>query len=217
MLSTLVLFFKVKWFLYSEERQIRRQYPFFAPCNRLFKKAYRFCNPFRISKRYLKQMGASDVHQYGETPLPALATIATHCGITSQDRVIELGCGRGRGCFFLHQWLGCQVTGIDWVPRFISKAQKIHKTQGGNLLFLCQDFLKADFSGATVIYLFGTCLEDSVILELITRFKTLSSKVKIITISYPLSDYDSSFQTSAEFSVEFPWGRGNVFLNSCIC
>lgn len=211
--SRLILFFTVKWFFYCERRTLKREFPFFFDCYQLFKRAYRFCNPFRISKIYLKSIGASDLHQYGETPLPALAKIAKECHLTKKDRILELGCGRGIGCFFLHQLLGCRVIGVDWVPLFIQKAREIYEVVGGDLQFICDDISSVDLTEATAIYLFGTCLEESLIAALIERFKQLPCGVKIITISYPLSDYDPAFACVKEFSVRFPWGEADVYLN----
>jgi hypothetical protein len=82
------------------------------------------------------------------------------------------------------------------------------------LCFSCADFLTADLSQATVIYLYGTCLKDTTIDALADRFSTLSKEVKIITVSFPLSDYSSSFVTRQSFIASFPWGKGEVYLNS---
>ena len=134
--------------------------------------------------------------------------------LTANDQLLELGCGRGRGCFFLHALTGCQVTGVDHVPKFIDiglKMVKRYQMQGVH--FLCQEMTQVDLSHATVIYLYGTCLEEGTIHPLIDSFKELPPSVKIITVSYPLSDYTDAFVTKAEITAQFPWGEGEVFLN----
>ncbi len=200
------LFFKVRWFLFKEAREVRRRFPFFKGYERAFRRAYRFANPFRICRAY------SEENIYGETPLPAFAQIAKLCDLKSDDILLELGCGRGRGALFLNQLIGCRVMGIDCVPFFIHTAQNIAASLQ-NVSFRCEDMLKTDFSQATAIYLYGTCLSDETILSLIERFKALPSSVKIITVSYALIDYSPEFYTSKQFSVMFPWGEGDVYLN----
>ncbi|SCA63951.1 hypothetical protein SCG7109_BS_00030 [Chlamydiales bacterium SCGC AG-110-M15] len=97
--------------------------------NRLFLKvdllyvfAYLFRNPYNISKRFLKNLGAENVYAYGETPLTTMDLIAKEASITKDDTVFELGCGRGLTVFWLHCFIGCRVIGIEWVPKFLQKA-----------------------------------------------------------------------------------------------
>jgi SAM-dependent methyltransferase len=198
----------VRWFLFKEGREVRRRFPSFMPYEKALKKAYRFANPFQICKNHLIKQGEDIVDAYGETPLASLAVIAKECALSQDDFLIELGCGRGRGCFFLSHLLGCRVHGIDWVPFFVDTANKLASQL--SVTFQCSDMQTADFTGATAIYLYGTCLPDAMIHALI---KTLPSLTKIITVSYPLSDYSPSFQTLKQFSVAFPWGEAEVFLN----
>ena len=214
-MAEFLLFFKVKWFLFQEGRVVRRLFPSFLKYERALKKAYRFSNPFQICKNYLKQRGEQLIHAYGETPLPVLATIAKQCEFNPKDIIIELGCGRGRGAFFLSQLIGCRVIGIDWVPFFIKTAKAIAASFGSPLpvRFDCQEMQVADLSEATVIYLYGTCLSDEAIYNLISRFEKLSAGVKIVTVSYPLFDYNPRFCTIKQFTVTFPWGDAEVYLN----
>jgi hypothetical protein len=209
------VFFKVKWFLYKERREIRRHFPAFLPFERALDRVYRFHNPFHICKEYLKQRGEQDLNAYGETPLPVLARIAQECHLNSKDVFFDLGCGRGRGSMFLSHLTGCQVIGIDWVPFFIQNAQNITASIFPRLLadFRCVEMQSVDLSGATIIFLYGTCLSDEVIADLISRFERLSSQTRIITVSYPLSDYSSRFYILKQFTSIFPWGEGEIYVN----
>jgi SAM-dependent methyltransferase len=196
------LYFKVKWFLYKEKREVRRQFPTFTAIDRALSRAYRLRNPYRICK------------DYGETPLAVLATIAREVNLGPKDVLFDLGCGRGRGTLFLSYLTGCRTIGIDWVPLFIDTAQKVSTAL--TVQFRCEPIQTADLSMATHLYLYGTCLADEVIQELVERFAHLSPKVKIITVSYPLSDYSSKFRTDKQLTVQFPWGEGDVYFNSII-
>ena len=214
-LRDLWTFFHVKAFLYQEGREVRRRFPAFIPYEQAFKEAYRFSNPFAISKAFLKKRGEADVHAYGETPLPVFAAIAKECNLGPRDHLVELGCGRGRGAFFLSHLTGCSVIGIDWVPQFVQRANALAESIHPRLpvSFKCQNMAEADFTGATVIYLYGTCLADEAIETLVRRFEKLSPTAKIITVSYPLSDYSEKFQILKQFTALFPWGEADVYLN----
>jgi SAM-dependent methyltransferase len=209
------IFFKVKWFLFKERREVLRRFSTFSPVEEALNRAYRFHNPFRICKEYLRQRGEKCLDAYGETPLPVLAKIIQECALNSDDVLLELGCGRGRGAMFISHLVGCRVIGIDWVPFFIDHAQKITASIKPSLrvTFRCTQMQMTDFSEATAIFLYGTCLSDALIHTLIAQFERLPPQVKIITVSYPLSDYSPRFHILKQFSALFPWGRAEIFVN----
>lgn len=177
---------------------------------------YLFHNPYKISKRFLRSHGAQDVHVYGETPLTSLEVIARECGIGPNDCVFELGSGRGRACFWLNTVIGCSVVGIEQVPDFVERANLIKRRLGmKNIEFRLMNMLDADYAQATVCYLYGTCLDDASIQKLIDKFAKLAPGTKVITVSYPLTDYADKdcFEVMKCFSVPFTWGTADVYLH----
>lgn len=177
--------------------------------------SYLFHNPFNMSKRFLLQKGETDIYTYGETPLTTLELIAKECRITKDDKVFELGCGRGRTCFWLNQFIGCEVVGIDYVPEFIRRANVVkEKFHLNRVEFRLEDFAQSDLSGATVIYLYGTCYSPSFIQHLASHFESLPKGSKLITVSYPLKEYagDSSYKVMNRFPARFTWGEADVYL-----
>ncbi len=207
---------KVKLFLWKEALHLRRRYPRFAPYARAFQRAYRFRNPYRICRSHLNQQGAGELDAYGETPLLVLAEIARACGWDQTDTVLDLGCGRGKGAFFLSHLTGCRTIGIDWVPFFVQTAQRIADGTAPRLPveFYCQTMQQADFSRATGVYLYGTCLSDEDIHSLIEKFREMPPGAKIATVSYPLSDYSPSFKTLGQFTAVFPWGEAEIYTQT---
>jgi len=176
---------------------------------------YLFHNPYKISKRFLMNKGADDVYAYGETPLTSLEVIAHECNIGPQDRVFELGAGRGQTCFWLNSFIGCSVVGIEFVPEFIQRANLIKRRLGiQNIEFRLADMVKTDYTGATVCYLYGTCLDDASIKALVQKFSKLPPGTKIISVSYPLTDYTDKdcFEVMKRFTVPYTWGNADVFL-----
>lgn len=177
--------------------------------------SYLFASPFRISKRFLLLKGEKEVYTYGETPLTSLEVIARECQLSVRDVVFELGCGRGRTCFWLNQFIGCAVIGIDYVPAFIKRALKVKRRfHVQRVFFRLEDLFQADLKGATVVYLYGTCFSAESIDLLMERFRELPEGTKIITVSYALTEYrpEAPFRVLKQFSVPFTWGITDVYL-----
>ncbi|MBS0629063.1 MAG: class I SAM-dependent methyltransferase [Verrucomicrobia bacterium] len=196
------LFFKVKIYEWLEQRRVAKVFYH----NDRFKERdlallceYRSKNPYQISKEFLK------THCYGETPLTSVAHIVKECGLSSADTLIEMGAGRGRASLFLAEYVGCRVIAYEQIPAFVEKFPS-----SPNIKILSQDMFSGDFSKGTAIYLYGTMLTDQEIQKLCTLFPP---KVKIITVSYPLSDYSDHYVVKKVFTVKFPWGKTEGYWN----
>ena len=168
---------------------------------------YLFFNPYTANR-------ALGLEPYGETPLTTIEMIAKKVALTKDDVFLELGSGRGRTLFWLSHFYGCQVVGIDYNPYFIKRCLKISQACGiHNATFICADTRVCHFDEATVLYLYGTLLSDEDVDILIKKFSKLRKGVKIITISFPLSDYEKTkFQLLSSFDVEFPWGKTTCYV-----
>ena len=179
--------------------------------------SYLFDSPYWVSRRYQRKHGASDLHVYGETPLPIMAKIAGRSGISAGNSVFELGAGSGFTSLWLSAVEHCRVTAIEQVPLFCWRLKRTARRAGLSLLDVrCGNYLQTSFDGADVIYLYGSNLESSVIVELVQRFSELPDDVKVITVSYPLSDYavEGLFPLMDRFTAEFEWGQAEVFIQS---
>jgi SAM-dependent methyltransferase len=221
-LDLLRLHFLIKGKLFFEwMRVIGRYYRKwkFAQVDLTLLGCYILANPFRLTRQYFQQQGVEHPHLFGETPLTTLEVIARECEITSDDFFLELGMGRGRAAFWLNQFIGCRYLGVELVPCFVRFARKIAEKRGlTGLEFYCQDFLRCDLADASVIYFYGTNYPDSTIRELAMRLREAEVGTKIITVSFPLSDYmdDSRFEVVKVFNAAFTWGEGEVFLQRVI-
>ena len=150
------------------------------------------------------------IFPYGETPLRALFTLANHLQLKPSDRLIDLGCGRGRAVFFLSQIFKCEAVGLDLTRSFIDRASRLaRKHQQTRVSFVCQDFLTYDFRQATCVYLYGTTYLQEWIDQLEIQLKSLPSNSTIITVSAPLD----TFQVSSFLDVQFAWGSGRLFFH----
>jgi hypothetical protein len=178
------------------------------------KAAYLLRGPFDISRAYYMLKGLS-AEPYGETPLKTFEQIAKAAAIDVNSFVYELGAGRGLGSFWLNHFCKCQVMAIDQIPLFAQIAQHvIQKNNLSKIEFRNENFLYIDYGKATHVYLYGTCLSDASIHALIKAFETLKKGVKIISVSYPLTDYDTTglFELQKTLSLDFVWGRAEVFI-----
>ncbi len=175
---------------------------------------YSLRSPYRISKAFLKAQGADNIHAYGQTPLSVLDRVARECRLVSKDIVYDLGCGTGRTTLWLGSFVRCKAIGIDFLPTFVRKAQWVKRYGNAHrVTFRNEDMMKADMSDATAIYLYGTCLDDDSIERLIEKFKRLPARTKIVTVTYPLSDFSDAFTTTKQFYGRFPWGKTPIYLN----
>lgn len=178
--------------------------------------SYLFNNPFTISKRFLEKKKAEDIYAYGETPLTTFAEILKACDVKQGDVFYELGSGRGRTCFWANAFIGCKTVGIEYIPNFVEKANKlVKKFDLKDIEFRCEDMLDTQMSDATVVYLYGTCLDDETIRQMEEKFSKLPSGTKIITVSYSLNSYapNRRYEVMKRFPARFTWGEGDVYLN----
>jgi SAM-dependent methyltransferase len=209
----MLLIGKSYFFSWREERRLKRRfysYPLFRCCDKALKRAYRWHNPYSICKRFLIQKKAKEIHAYGETPLTTWHRIVKECAIHSHDHVVDLGCGRGRGVFFLATVVGCHTHGIDWAPSFIQRAVSIkQKFALSRAHFTCEDMCQADLSHFSFVYLYGTCLDDLSLQRLLHLFRTLNPGTRILSVSYPLEP----FTLLTQFPAAYPWGTTDLFLH----
>ncbi len=195
-------------FFLKEAFDVRRLYypnSSFASCDRALLKG---ANPYRVCRKFLESQGATHVHLYGETPLTTWAKIAQEAEICPEDFFVDLGCGRGRGVFFMAHQTGCRAHGIDSILEFVEKGNAIAE-KFPRVTFSCEDLFFAQLHSATVIYLYGTCLTDEEVERLSALLGRLKKGTRIISISEPLP---GNFSLKKEFSVTFPWGRTSAYL-----
>lgn len=177
--------------------------------------SYLFENPYRISRDYLERKGVSEIYAYGETPLKSMEKIVYECGLREGDRLYELGCGRGRVCFWLALHRNLEVIGIDFVPRFIEKAEALkNRFRLKNPSFLLENFLNSSLERATAIYLHGTCLEEKDIEALIQKLNALERNMQVITVSFALNEYPQGrgWKVKKSFTLPFSWGEAEVYI-----
>ena len=186
----------------------------FAEQDKTLLNAYLFRNPYKISKSYLRKRAEKDLYTYGETPLTTYKKLANEVSLSIKDVFLELGSGRGRGAFFINNFYLCEVIGIERIPQFVKLSTFIvEKYQKKSIRFICGDMTKLQAPKASVVYLYGLSLNDLEISKIIDQVKNLPKGTRVITISYPLTDYSvNSFELMKKFSVDFNWGQTDAYI-----
>ncbi|MEI8300330.1 MAG: class I SAM-dependent methyltransferase [Chlamydiota bacterium] len=174
----------------------------------------RSMSPYLISKVFMQKKGEKQSHVYGETPLYLYDKMANRWGLKKADCFVELGCGRGRGLFFLSRFYGCQCIGLEWIPQFVEKAQVVISACNiTDVTIYLEDFVTSKHIEGDFIYLYGCLMEDKEIVKLCNKLAVGSKHCKIITVSFSLQEYHEQFIIKDQFEARFPWGIGTVFLN----
>ncbi len=211
-----MLYFKVKKYLFVQEILTLRYYKNFkfAVLDIFQKLIYAFINPYRVSKKFLIKKGFQDVHMYGETPIKAFSELLQEFGLNKRDNFFEMGCGRGRLCCFVSSLYKCSVVGIEQIATFVRILrflQKIFRLK--NFEVVNKDMFDVDYSRASFIYLYGTCLKEDEIYRLVEKFKSLNKGTKVLTISISLKNYDKSFHLSKKHQLNLPWGKATAYFH----
>lgn len=193
--------------------------PIFRHADLAILKAYLFKSPFRIHKQFMRKQNAVEIYQYGETYLTTFETLINAANVTAEDTYVELGCGRGRTCFWAIAFKKCKAIGLDFVPEFISIANNVVvKQQLKGINFVCQDFLEQEWPQGTVYYIDATLSDNQEIVQLIRIFNALPKGTKVIAVNMTLTgDYPSEknlWKLLSRMDVDFPWGisEANVFV-----
>ncbi len=203
------LYFRTKWFHIREQSRSWKHYRkirfLLADCF-LFLFSF-FINPYRALRKHKEDLGP-----YGETPLSTLGTIFSSLSLSEKDIIFELGSGRGRTLFYLASFTPCHIVGVEKFSLFYQFTKRVASLlRFSKLTLLQKNFLQADYSKASVIYLYGTALSQNQIEILLQSFKSLPKDARIITISFKLESNYLLLQET--MPVTFPWGSTNAFIH----
>lgn len=164
-----------------------------------------FFNPYRICRK----KGTT----YGETPPSSLHRIASFCSLSSDDSYLELGSGRGKGCIWISQFVGCRAIGVEKVPLFFHLSRAISALFGfKRVTFIKADMAEADFSGASCVYLYSTCMGEEEISGLTQKMAALPQGAKVVSVSAPMPE-TPHFALRGSFPLSFPWGETEGYLH----
>lgn len=165
---------------------------------------------FYFGKRVFNQKNPSLI--YGETPYPVWKLLASH--IKLSDRVIDLGCGRGVGLFYLASLIKARYLGVEYHKEFVSCGNKIAKIcHYPNIQFIHKDLTNYTLPECDVIFLAGTCFDDKLLHILSCELNRIKPR-KILSISTCLVEYGLKGYKITEESIRMPWGITSLYIMS---
>lgn len=171
-----------------------------------------FYNPYRACRKYWEpKLRFSHHGVYGETPISTLARIASFAELKPEDIWLELGSGRGIGCAWVADAIGCSSIGIEGVPSLYWFSQGFCRRP--RVSFLRGNFLEVPWPHATFIYAYTTVFRNEELkklAELASRF--LPEGGRIVTISSPLPSCGQLTEV-ASFPVSYPWGTTEAYVH----
>ena len=96
-------------------------------------------------------------YPYEPTPYSVLERLVESEYISSESRVVDYGCGKGRVGFFLNHKLGCKVVGIDFDERMCKVARENLLKYGKNeaIEFICESAEEYEIKDADTFYFFN--------------------------------------------------------------
>ncbi len=195
-------------------RKMKKHYPLYADFEKKLAKAYQRKNPYQVCSAFYKNLGEEKIHVYGQTPIKTFFTLAKRLDLKPSDTWLDLGCGEGRGLFFLASCFGCRGIGVDHVEEFIQKAKSINKGSSieNRLSFICKDISSFFIPPASIVFLAGTCMEEDLLKKLCKSLQGLEKKTRIVTVSFPLCDYEDGFSVIEKYEGSFLWGKTDVYI-----
>jgi len=166
--------------------------------------------PYQIASKFFREKGL-DPYLYGETPLWSVYRLFKILNLPKNTQVMDLGAGDFKVSVFLNQVFDFQTIGVEYNPSFCEIGRRIKTIhQLKNFFIIEGNFLKEEAQVADVGFLFGSHLSDDEIKLMIDKIKKIK---KVITVSFPLCDYDCDYKVEKVFTLPFLFGFTKVYIN----
>lgn len=88
---------------------------------------------------YCEHLFGQNMCQHGFADVAQLEKLLELLALTSQDHVLDLGCGNGMIAEYLSDRTGARFTGIDYIPEAISQAKERTRSKADRLSFVDMD------------------------------------------------------------------------------
>jgi SAM-dependent methyltransferase len=147
---------------------------------------------------------------YGETPYFSLEKILDNIPVTKDSVFFDLGCGKGRLCFYVECMLNVKSFGFDLIPTYIKTANKIATKHGFASKFILKDIFAVDLKDVDILYVAGTCFSKEQRKKLLNKIISIRPGAWIISTSYGFDH--SSLKLKKELDCWFSWGAGKAYI-----
>lgn len=146
----------------------------------------------------------SALDQFHTRGILATTDLASAAGLTSQDAVLDVGCGLGGPARTLAESFGCTVTGIDLSPSFVEAATYLSERCGlaDRTRFEVGNALQLPFEDAT----FDCVFLQHVAMNIVERPALYAEIARVLKPKARLATYDL-VATGREVIFPVPWAR----------
>lgn len=168
-------------------------------------------SPLYVHQERVKTHYSQDNFTYGEIPYSVGKEIVRIAGITAQDVVYDLGCGRGKFLFFVNIFTGAMCIGVDLLPTYISIAEKITEKLGlKKIHFFEEDILDVDLRTASVVFIHGTCFCEDLRDGIAQKIDELKSGSRLISITKPFEH--PQLKLIEKKTMLISWGLSHIYF-----
>ncbi len=175
--------------------------------------AYVGVNPFRMVRRQGSRLAlAEEDLTYGETPILTAYQLLARVGCGPQDRICDLGCGRGAYNFVGALAFGASGYGSDVIEGFIRRNRALAKSLSleEQLEFEVGDIREGELPPATIYCLAPTTYSEQSWREISRRLTQAEDGTRAICLSRELPAL--AWRLDEELKMPFSWGENRVFL-----
>jgi hypothetical protein len=149
--------------------------------------------------------------KYGDTPWFTSYDILKEAGVCPQDKLFDLGSGRGKVVFMGNLGFGCEATGVELLPVYTKIGRRIVKTLGtDSISFWQKDFLNVDISTASVVYACAAAMASETLEDLLLLVNQLSPGARWISVGWK-SEHEQ-LKLTEEKEYFFSWGWATVYF-----
>lgn len=133
-------------------------------------------------------------HRYEPTPYDVLETLFKAYPLTTDDVLVDFGCGLGRACFLASHLFNCRSVGIEFSEEYYDRALENLETYSGNselvsfVLSKAEDyFIEADQNYFYLFNPFSLVIFKKVMNQILASLAVAERKVTMV-LYYPEDD-----------------------------
>lgn len=160
-------------------------------------------------------------HRYEPTPYSALEELMANYKLTSSDRIVDFGCGKGRLNFFFHHISDASVVGVEMNETFYNKAlenvksySKKAKHSKNKIHFYCckaEEYQIDPLDNRFYFFNpFSVEVFRQVVNNLLLSFEEYPREMELI-LYYPADDYIYYLEKYSPFELKTEVGLENLY------
>lgn len=148
-------------------------------------------------------------HRYEPTPYEGLDQLFESCEVGREDGFVDVGCGKGRVAFYVHDRFGASATGIEMNPAFYEiclqnkvSYTKRKKRQRGFIDFQCLMAQDYEVKKEDTVFYFFNPFSIQIFITFVQRILVSAEQFPrclTIILYYPADDYLFYLQNETAF------------------